>query len=404
MKFALKLNYRYISVGNFNQKVEYQYYQIFDNGASELLSLGYHPDEKVELKSITEDCLKVTYSYSRYVHPRTFCHDSERITKEYTLRKYQKVSMEGNDMYYNYATGGENGWAELEAEWITYEEFFDEIMEEINSKNEKVSSFAYYLIENKQYDSAFKLLSNSEKDQHSYLLANCYEFGYGVEKDIEKAIEIYLYESAYFPCKEGLQRCLKEKEGKEVIIDDCKMMVLAEQYGIKETIRKYIHIPLSKGDNSFEELRRCMTKRVKDVITEDRYSKDMESMEQLAKYYDMVNDIPENKRPMYSKEFEEYDPYNSDTYSYVRYYSDKIIATLQKEALKDDVVAIGVLILRFNKEIDNEEELVNKLIELSKEGEEKEQASYYLGLYYERKVKDETKANYYFNLASSLRK
>ena len=121
-------------------------------------------------------------------------------------------------------------------------------------------------------------------------------------------------------------------------------------------------------------------------------------MEQLAKYYDMVNDIPENKRPMYSKEFEEYDPYNSDTYSYVRYYSDKIIATLQKEALKDDVVAIGVLIIQFNKEIDNEEELVKKLIELSKVGEEKEQASYYLGLYYERKVKDETKANYYFNL------
>ena len=67
MKFALKLNYRYISVGNYNKKVEYQYYQIFDNGVSELLSLGYHPDEKVELKSIKDDCLKVTYSYSRYV-------------------------------------------------------------------------------------------------------------------------------------------------------------------------------------------------------------------------------------------------------------------------------------------------------------------------------------------------
>ena len=127
-------------------------------------------------------------------------------------------------------------------------------------------------------------------------------------------------------------------------------------------------------------------------------------MEQLAKYYDMVNDIPENKRPMYSKEFEEYDPYNSDTYSYVRYYSDKIIATLQKEALKEDVEEIGVLIFQFIKEIENEEELVNKLIELSKVGEEKEQASYYLGLYYERKVKDETKANYYFNLSRSLRK
>ena len=62
------------------------------------------------------------------------------------------------------------------------------------------------------------------------------------------------------------------------------------------------------------------------------------------------------------------------------------------------------MILQFIKEIDNEEELVNKLIESAKVGEEKEQASYYLGLYYERKVKDETKANYYFNLASSLRK
>ena len=45
--------------------------------------------------------------------------------------------MEGNDMYNNYATGGENGWAELEAEWITYEEFFDENEDwrEVNNMN-----------------------------------------------------------------------------------------------------------------------------------------------------------------------------------------------------------------------------------------------------------------------------
>ena len=109
MKFVLKLNYSYISVGNFNKKAEYEYYQIFNDGVSELFSFNYCPDEKVELVSVEKDSLKVTYSYSRYVYPKTFCYDSERITNKYTLKKHQKVSMEGNDMYNNYATGGENG-------------------------------------------------------------------------------------------------------------------------------------------------------------------------------------------------------------------------------------------------------------------------------------------------------
>ena len=217
MKFVLKLNYSYISVGNFNKKAEYQYYQIFYDGNSDLFAFNYCPNEKVELVSIEKDCLKVTYSYSRYVYPKKFVYDSERITKEYILKKHQKVSMEGNDMYYNYATGGENGWAQLEAEWITYEEFFDEVMEEIKKGKKDVISFSYHLIKTKQYDLAFELLSTSKEGQHSYLLANCYEFGYGVEKNIDKAIEIYAHNSAYFPCKEGLERCLKEKEGKKII-------------------------------------------------------------------------------------------------------------------------------------------------------------------------------------------
>lgn len=30
-------------------------------------------------------------------------------------------------MYHNYATGGENGWAELEIEWISYDTFFEKL-------------------------------------------------------------------------------------------------------------------------------------------------------------------------------------------------------------------------------------------------------------------------------------
>lgn len=402
MKFVLKLNYSYISVGNFNKKAEYQYYQIFYDGNSDLFAFDYCPNEKVELVSIEKDCLKVTYSYSRYVYPKQFVYDSERITKEYILKKHQKVSMEGNDMYYNYATGGENGWAQLEAEWITYEEFFDEVMKEIKKGKKDVTSFSDHLIKTKQYDLAFELLSTSKEGQHSYLLANCYEFGYGVEKNIEKAIEIYLYESAIFPCKEGLERCLKEKEGKNIIVDECKMMVLAEQYGLDEIARKHVHIPLTKGDNSLEELRRCMSKKILNILTNGTGSKNLENMEQLAKYYDMMNNINKKDQPVYSKECQENDPYEGDTYTYIQYYSDRIIITLQEEAIKNDVVAIGVLINQFIKEIDNEEELVNKLIELSKEGKEKEEAAYYLGLYYKRNIKDENKAKFYFNLSNSL--
>ena len=402
MKFVLKLNYSYISVGNFNKKAEYQYYQIFYDGNSDLFAFNYCPNEKVELVSIEKDCLKVTYSYSRYVYPKKFVYDSERITKEYILKKHQKVSMEGNDMYYNYATGGENGWAQLEAEWITYEEFFDEVMEEIKKGEKDVISFSNHLIKTKQYDLAFELLSTSKEGQHSYLLANCYEFGYGVGKNIDKAIQIYLYESAFFPCKEGLERCLKEKEGKKVILDECKMMVLAEQYGLDEIARKHVHIPLTKGDNSLEELRRCMSRKVLNILTNGTGSKNLESMEQLAKYYDMMNNVSKKDQPVYSIERQENDPYEGDTYTYIQYYSDRIITTLQEEAIKNDVVAIGVLINQFIKEIDNEEELVNKLIELSKEGKEKRQAAYYLGLYYKRNIKDENKAKFYFNLSNSL--
>jgi len=305
-------------------------------------------------------------------------------------------------MYYNYATGGENGWAQLEAEWITYEEFFDEVMEEIKKGKKNVTSFSYHLIKTKQYDLAFELLSTSKEGQHSYLLANCYEFGYGVEKNIEKAIEIYLYESAFFPCKEGLERCLKEKEGKDIIVDECKMMTLAEQYGLDEIARKHVHIPLTKGDNSLEELRRCMSRKVLNILTNGTGSKNLESMEQLAKYYDMMNNVSKKDQPVYSIERQENDPYEGDTYTYIQYYSDRIIITLQKEVIKNDVVAIGVLINQFIKEIDNEEELVNKLIELSKEGKEKQEAAYYLGLYYKRNIKDENKAKFYFNLSNSL--
>lgn len=407
MKNVLKSNYSYISSGNYNKQVDYLFYQIFNK--NELISsfaFGNCPDEKVKIEAINEDSIDISYSYKRYVYPNTFCYDYESVTKQYKIPKNKKITLESNYMYYNYATGGENGWAELELEWISYDDFLKEVLDEISKGEKKVSSFAYHLINVGNYDLAFKLLSNSKNDQHSYLLALCYEKGYGVEKNIDKAIEIYAHNSAYFPCKEGLERCLKEKEGKKIIVDDCKMMILAEKFGVDDVVKKYIHIPLSKGDNSPEELRRCMSKQVKYVLANGRRSDNLEEMEKLAKYYDMMNDIPEKNKPVYSKKCYEYDPYEGDDDTYVRYYSELIVATLQKEALKNDVIAIGVLINQFIKDIDNEKELVNKLTELceSKLCSEKDIAAYYLGLYYKREIKDEKKATHYFDLCNSIEK
>ena len=129
-------------------------------------------------------------------------------------------------------------------------------------------------------------------------------------------------------------------------------------------------------------------------------------MEELAKYYDMMNGVPKKDQPVYSKEYEDYDPYECDTYTYVRYFSEEIVATLQKEAAKNDVVAIGALIYQFNKDIDNEKELVNKLIDLceSEVCNERDMAAYYLGLYYKEIIKDEKMASHYFKLYHSLKK
>lgn len=407
MKIVFKSKYSYISIGNNGRLVEYEYYQIFDeNNNGQAFSLDYCPNEIVKIDSVDEKSINISYTYRRYVYPKKFCYDSESVTKHYKVTKNKKIVLEGNDMYYNYATGGENGWAELELEWISYDDFLKEVLDEISKGEKKVSSFAYHLINVGNYDLAFKLLSNSKNDQHSYLLALCYEKGYGVEKNIDKAIEIYAHNSAYFPCKEGLERCLKEKEGKKIIVDDCKMMILAEKFGVDDVVKKYIHIPLSKGDNSSEELRRCMSKQVKYVLTNGKRSDNLEEMEKLAKYYDMMNDIPEKNKPVYSKKCYEYDPYEGDDDTYVRYYSELIVATLQKEALKNDVIAIGVLINQFIKDIDNEKELVNKLTELceSKLCSEKDIAAYYLGLYYKREIKDEKKASHYFDLCTSIEK
>lgn len=406
MKIVFKSKYSYVSVGNNGRLVEYNYYQIFKDNKGQTLSLDYCPNELVKIESVEEDCINISYTYRRYIYPKSFCYDAESVTKHYKITKNEKIILEGNDMYNNYATGGENGWAELEIEWISYDTFFKEIMDEISKKKKSVSSFAYYLIESGEYDLAFELLSNSKEDKNSYLLALCYEKGYGVEKNIDKAIEIYVHDSAYFPCKEGLERCLKEKEGKDIVVDYCKMMVLAEQYGLDEIIERYVHIPLSKGDNSPEELRRCMARKVEYVLGNGRSSNNLKEMEELAKYYDMMNGVPKKDQPVYSKEYEDYDPYECDTYTYARYFSEEIVATLQKEAAKNDVVAIGALIYQFNNDIDNEKELVNKLIDLceSEVFNERDMAAYYLILYYKEIIKDEKMASHYFKLYHSLKK
>ncbi|MBQ9731399.1 MAG: hypothetical protein IJV94_04785 [Bacilli bacterium] len=406
MKIVFKSKYGYISIGDNGKLVEYEYYQIFNDKKGQTLSLSYCPKELVKIESINEDSINISYTYNRYIYPKSFCYDNESVTKYYKITKNKKFALEGNYMYHNYATGGENEWAELEIEWISYDTFFEEIMDKISKNNERVSSFANYLIENGEYDLAFKLLSNSKEDKNSYLLALCYEKGYGVEKNIDKAIEIYLYDSAIFPCKEGLERCLKEKEGRDIVVDNCKKMILAEQHGIEDTVERYIHIPLSKGDNSNEELRRCMSKQVKYVLEDRRYNSNLEEMEKLAKYYDMMNGVSKKNQPVYSEEYSEYDPYECEYDTYVRYHCEEIVATLQKEANKNDVIAIGVLINKFIKDIDNEKELVDKLTELcsSEICNEKDTAAYYLGLYYEREVEDKKTANKFYKLAKSLKK
>ena len=72
MKIVFKSKYSYVSVGNNGRLVEYNYYQIFKDNKGQTLSLDYCPNELVKIESVEEDCINISYTYRRYIYPKSF--------------------------------------------------------------------------------------------------------------------------------------------------------------------------------------------------------------------------------------------------------------------------------------------------------------------------------------------
>lgn len=398
----LKYNYSYVSSGNNYQKAEREYYQLFtDMENSKMFSLStLSHDIVVDIQGCSENEISFTHSYRVYVSPHTYCRDLENVTNAYTLKKGEAVECPCADLYWRYAGGGENAPATLRVEWLSYEDFFRFALKEAQTDSYKMVEFGKFLIDEGNYNLAFKLLKESGYD--SYPLGLCYEKGYGTEKNREKALEIYIGIPDDYNANRAIERILSETEGKEIKFDNVKKTVLLEKFGFYKEAYGTAEIATEANDNTLQAMRRNVELNITAFLEQGYpFNNSSRSMERLAKYYDMVNGVPENERKVYFETWAEEDEYDGGYFHMSRFYKERAIETFVKEAEKNDVIALGVLLLQYPNDIDIKEDVLERLTAIARDGEIKEKgfANYVLGLYYKRELKEEEIAFRYFEEA-----
>lgn len=415
MKYPLILKYTYsfIISGNYYKEEVREYYELFSNEKnSKMVSINSVTDIKVNVNKLKENEVTFEYIYSKYSKPNTFLKDRDIIQNSYTLKRGEKVAIKCIETYWSYIKGGENGAATLEVEWISYDKMLEEIMEQAKVDKYNAIKVASILIKEKMYEIAFNMLIGTDKP--SYELGLCYEKGYGTEIDLDKALDIYL-EVKGFNTTKGIERIFRAR-GKRIKFDEVKETMIYESKGnIKKAYYSSI-IPIEKSDNTLKNMRRnvelcviCFLEKGRPF--NDPFQRPTDTMSRLATYYDVINKIAKEDRPVYHTKKYEDDPYDGGYFIYDVYHDDIIIETLQKEAKKDDVIALGALLVQFGLNIrlgdfssyllNNLEEIISRLIKISKSNKDKESgmAYYFLGLYYERfayKAKDNYETYHYY--------
>lgn len=393
-KLVLKYNYSYVSSGNYYKKAERVYYQLFnDENNSSMLALGFTPSDKVvDVKSISQDKITFTHTYSMYKNAYKFDKEHETVTNTYTLKKGEAVDCNCVDMYWRYASGGENAPAVLRVEWIEYSQLLDECLSAAREDGSMAKSFASHLIETGEYDLAFELASGIS--YNTYQLGLCYENGYGTEADIDRALNIYLSCNGY-DCERGIERIIKRIDGRDIKMDDIKLTVLHERTGNYRTAYHTATIPRAFDDNTPAEMRRNVELNILKFLTLGRPSNDpfghpTHNMHYLAEYYDLINGVPENERKVYWKTWEEKDEYEGGTNTMQCFYEEEMIETFRAEAEKGDIIALGVLLIQFYNKIDDHDVLAEKLLMQAKCGPKQDSgmAFYLLGLYYDTAAKE----------------
>ena len=404
----LKYTYSYIISGNNNKEDVREYYQLFtDKNTSEIFCLDNSIREnKVDIIEYNGEEISFTYAYLRYSKPNTFNHDTELITKSYTLKKSEKINCESVEMYWAYAKGGENGIATLSVEWITYEELMHKCLDMVAKDPDLAENMASFLIKEASYDLAYKILV--ESGIKSYHLGLCYEKGYGTKIDITKALDIYLTVSGR-DAEAGIERIINTPKYKRIIsnelnktlkYDDIKKTILLEKLGRYKEAYASATIPREISDNTLEDMRRNVEL---DVIWflelgrphNDPFGRPTHNMRYLAEYYDMINNVPQRERKVYFETWDEPDPYDGGSFIRESFNKNAIIETLQKETLKNDVIALGCLAVQFaidpqdsSFKMDNIDDILKRLIYIAENGSQNDSgmAYYFLGRYYENEV------------------
>ena len=414
----LKYKYSYICSGNYYKPAERIYYELFKNiNDFYIMSLNNCTDRLIKIDKYSKNKLEFSYQYVRYLKPNTFEKNSELISEKHTLKLGEEVTIKCVETYWAYARGGENCPAELTVKWITYDELIKDCLEEISDDSSKKRNFAAFLLKEKQYDLAFEMLSSINMD--SYELGLCYENGYGTEQDLTKALRIYLKKLGY-DCERGIERVVFKLYKKRIKFDDVKKTILYEKLGEYQKAYASAIIPTQKNDNTYRDMRRSVELNVIKFLELGKPSNDpfyhpTHNMPNLAEYFDMINKVPLDLRPKYFEIITEDDIYDGGTIDYHVVHNDLIIETLQKEALKNDVIAIGALVVQFSDDLrhssfklPNINELLERLIIIGNDKtKDSGMAFYFLGLYYEyyaekyneKKLEYNSLATKYFELS-----
>lgn len=399
----LKYNYSYIISGNYYKIATRDYYQLFENkNTFKMLSLGSSTDIMVNIEKYSENEIEFSYRFSRYLYPGKFVDDTEWINYTYTLKPGEKVSMECVYKYWAYASGAENGPANLVIEWISYEDMIKEIIKEAEKDKYKAIESASILIKEEMYDIAFNILSKT--NTNSYELGLCYEKGYGTTIDLDKALDIYLNVNRGYEYASGIERIYKAR-GEDITFDDIKKTVILESKGYYQRAYATAIIPTKNSNNKLEDMKRNVELSIIKFLEEGYPFNSVKDMHKLVQYYDMINNVPEDEQPKYHTiEYEE-DPYDGGHFRHDIYHYELIVNTLQKEGNKNDIGALGCLLVQYGINpidsnfssyyLNNIEEIKQRLLDLGEKGNEKESGMsyFFLGLYYERMAK-KAKANY----------
>lgn len=391
---VFKYCYSYYDITK-EQEVKKEFYRILtDDREFGILSPETHFSyEEVELEDATADGLEVSFTYREYTDLEIGRYEYRKATA--TLREGERIEIscikdlwrsKGGMRYYNLP-------AVLSVEWLDDDgvlENFDE-MKRFNISS--ACNYAEYLYKIEEYALAFTLFLRTNSS--NLYLGKCYEFAYGTSEDIERAMYYYIKCYPHYDACRGIERIIKKTEGREIECDEVFATVVAERLGLYSYAYKYAKSPKTRGTNTDRELRRSAEIAVLSFLELGRPSNDpfgspTPNMKELAEYFDMINGVPEGERALYYERVAEKDEYDGGYFLYDIYHDDAIVRTFEAEALKNDVLALGALLVQFPDKAGNIDDLIERLRAVA-DGEcecDRGLANYFLGLYFERQLKD----------------